>query len=60
MKGRNQKEQLKKKKKRKTETDSERNRKRLFVETIIEEKLNCIIRAGSSKKDSEKKASLGN
>lgn len=47
-----------KKKKRKAETDSERNR--LFVEIIIEEKLNCIVRAGSSRKDSEKKASLEN
>lgn len=45
-------------KKRKAETDSERNR--LFVEIIIEEKLNCTVRAGSSRKDSEKKASLEN
>lgn len=31
-----------------------------LVEIIIEEKLNCIIRAGSSRKGSEKKASLEN
>lgn len=31
-----------------------------LVEIIIKEKLNCIIRAGSSRKGSEKKASLEN